>query len=243
PGGELFSLDYWRATTSPQHIKLLQKQRQTPGDDCVLSKKPNRIWHRMTKSKLAHTNTGSAIRSNVGWAHGLKCQNHRPGTTSAEAVWTSRRTTSLIVTGQEEGNLLTGAKLPFVAQAVEVVTLAVLPPHLTELAAVAGALSAQTVASAAADRAVGLRDAVDIIGRAVVLHRALASRAQATRVTLAHAALVRPVAGAAEGAVGLGHGLAVTIAGKVHGDLQGVLKAPRFDDECLRNWASTLKDT
>lgn len=128
-------------------------------------------------------------------------------------------------------DLLTGAKQAFEAQAVEVVTLAVLPPHLTELVGVAGALSAQTVASAAADRAAGLRDAVDVIGRAVVLHRALAARAQATRVTLAHAALVRPVAGAADGAVGLGRGLAVAAAGELHGDLQGVLKAPRLDGE------------
>lgn len=132
---------------------------------------------------------------------------------------------------QGEENLLTGAELPFEAQAVEVVTLAVLPPHLTELVGVAGALSAQTVAPAAADGAVGLGDAVGVVGRAVVLHRALAAGAEATLVALAHAALVRAVAGAAERAVGLGRGLAVAAAGEVHGDLQGVLEAPRLDGE------------
>lgn len=115
---------------------------------------------------------------------------------------------------------LTGTQRPLVTQAVEVVALAVFAPHLPELTGVAGALAAQTVAPAAAQRAAGLRDAVGVVRRAVVLHRALAPRAQATRVTLAHAALVGAVAVAADGAVCLGRRLAVAAAGKVQGHLQ-----------------------
>lgn len=89
----------------------------------------------------------------------------------------------------------------------------------------AGALSAQAVASPAADWAAWLRDAVDVIRRTVVPSRALTSRAQAARVTLTHAALVGPVAVATEGTVGFGFCLTVAAAGKVHRDLQGILKA------------------
>lgn len=128
-------------------------------------------------------------------------------------------------------HLLTGAERPFEALAVEVVTLAVLSPHLAKLIRVAGALSAQTVASPAAHPAARLRDAVGVIRRTVVLHRALAPGAQATRVTLAHAALVGPVAVATEGALGFGLRLAVATAGEVHRDLQGVLEAEGFDCE------------
>jgi len=100
--------------------------------------------------------------------------------------------------------LLTGAQGSFEAQAVEVVTFAVLSPNLTELIRMARALSAQTHPSAAADGVPWLRYAVDIMRWIVVFHRALASRAQATLVTLTHATLVGPVAVATEDTVGDG---------------------------------------
>lgn len=131
----------------------------------------------------------------------------------------------------EKAYPLTGAQCPLEAQAVEVVTFAVLSPDLTELIPMAGALSAQAVSSPAADRRPWLRDAVGVIGWTVVLHRTLAPRAQAPRVTLTHAALVGPVAVAAEGAVGFGVRLAVAAAGEVHGDLQRVLETSRLDGE------------
>lgn len=87
-------------------------------------------------------------------------------------------------------NKLTGTKFPSEAQAVEVVTLAELPPHLTKLISVAGALSAQTVTSPVADWAVCSLDAVDIIRWTVVLHRTLTSGAEAAGVTLTYAALI-----------------------------------------------------
>lgn len=97
----------------------------------------------------------------------------------------------------------------------------------------AGALSAQTVAPPAAHRAPFLRDAVGVIRRSVILHRALAPRAQATRVTLAHAALVRPVPVAAEGAVGFCLRLTFAATFEIHFNLQGILKAARFDGKSL----------
>lgn len=124
---------------------------------------------------------------------------------------------------------LTRAQGPLEAQAVEVVTLAVLPPHLAELVSVTGALSAQTVASPAARRASRLWDAVGIVGGAVVLQRALAPRTQSTLVTLANAALVGPVSVAADQTVGHRLRLAVAAAGEVHRDLQGILEAQGFD--------------
>lgn len=129
--------------------------------------------------------------------------------------------------------VLTGTQLSFEAQAVEVVAFAVFAPDLAELLWVAGALSAQTVASPAADRAARLRDAVDVIRRAVVPGRALTPRAQPARVTLTHATLVGPVAVATEGTVGFGVCLAVAAAGEIHRDLQGILKAQRFDGESV----------
>lgn len=125
--------------------------------------------------------------------------------------------------------LLTGAKCPSKAQAVEVVTLAVLSPHPTKLICMAGALSTQAVASPTADRDVLLWGAVIVIGWIVVFHRALAMRAQAALVTLTHAAFVGPVAVATEGAVGLCLCFTFATTGKVHRDLQGILEAQRFD--------------
>lgn len=93
----------------------------------------------------------------------------------------------------------------------------------------AGALSTQTVTSPAADRALWLRDAVDIIRWTVVPHGALASWAQTTRMTLTHAALVGPIAIVTDGAVRYSLCLTVTGTGKVHCDLQGILEASRFD--------------
>lgn len=66
-------------------------------------------------------------------------------------------------------NKLTGAQFPSEAQAVEVVTLAVFPPHLTESITVAGALAAQAVASPTADWAVFV-NTVGIVRWPVVLH-------------------------------------------------------------------------
>lgn len=130
-------------------------------------------------------------------------------------------------------HVLTGTQRPFEAQAVEVVTFAVFAPHLTELICVAGALSTQAVPSPAADRAPGLRDAVDVIRRTVVLHGTLTSRAQTTLVTLTHAALVGPVAVAAQGAVGFGLCLTVAATGEIHRDLQRILEASRFDGKSV----------
>lgn len=131
----------------------------------------------------------------------------------------------------KDADVLTGTQLPLVAQAVEVVAFAVFAPHLSELVCVAGALSAQAVASAAADGTPWLRDAVGVIGRTVVLHRTLAPRAQVTGMTLTHAALEGAVAVVADGAVGFGPRLAVTAAGEIHRHLQRVLEAQGFDGE------------
>lgn len=131
----------------------------------------------------------------------------------------------------KDADVLTGTQRPLVAQAVEVIAFAVFAPHLSELVCVAGALSAQAVASPAADRTLRLRDAVGVIGRTVVLHRTLAPRAQATVMTLTHAALEGAVAVAADGAVGFGPRLAVAAAGEIHRHLQRVLEAQGFDGE------------
>lgn len=132
-------------------------------------------------------------------------------------------------TQKQKEVLLTRAQLASEAQAVEIVTLTVFAPHLTELSPVAGALSAHTVPSSTADVTPSLLNAVHVIGRTVVALCALTVRAQAPRVTLTHTALVGPVAIIAHGAVGHGVSLAVTFAGKVHCDSEGILKAPRFD--------------
>lgn len=71
---------------------------------------------------------------------------------------------------QARQEALTGTQRPLVAQAVEVVALAEFAPHLSKLVGVARALAAQTVASATAQGAAHLRDAVGVVGRAVVLH-------------------------------------------------------------------------
>ncbi len=132
---------------------------------------------------------------------------------------------------QKQMYLLTRTQSPFEAQAVEVVTFAVFAPHLTKLICMAGALSAQTVASTAADGAAWLRDAVGVIRWTVVLHWALTSWAQTAWVTLTDAALVGPIAVATEGAVGFRLCLTVTVTCKIHRDLQWVLEASRFDGE------------
>lgn len=90
-------------------------------------------------------------------------------------------------------NKLTGTKFPSEAQAVEVVTLAVFPPHLTKLVSMAGALSAQAVTSPAADRPVCFLDAVGIIRWTVILHWTLTSGAEAAGMTLTYATLVGSV--------------------------------------------------
>lgn len=124
---------------------------------------------------------------------------------------------------------LTGAEFPSEVQAVEVVTLAVLPPHLTEAVTVAGALSTQAVASPTAHWTVRFVDAVGVIRWTVVLHRTLAPGAEATRMTLTYAALVGAVTVAAEGAVCLSRCLTAAAAGKVHSDFQRILEAKRLD--------------
>lgn len=111
---------------------------------------------------------------------------------------------------------LTRAQFSFEPRAVEIGAFAVFAPHLPKRIGVAGALSAQTVASPAADGAVRPCEAVGVIRRAVVLQRALASRTQVTLVALTHATLVGPVAVATDGAVGLGFRLTLATAGKVH---------------------------
>lgn len=126
---------------------------------------------------------------------------------------------------------LTGAQLPSEAQAVEVVTLAVFPPHLTEAVSVAGALSAQAVPPTTAHRTVHFVDAVGVIRWTVVLHRTLTSGAQATGVALARAALVGAVTVGAQGAVGLGLCLTLAATGKIHRDFQRVPEAKRLDGE------------
>lgn len=59
-------------------------------------------------------------------------------------------------------------------------------------------------------------------------------------MTLAHATFIRPVAVAAEGAVGFHTGLTVAAAGEVHLNLQDILEATRFDGEgaALLLWAA-----
>lgn len=65
---------------------------------------------------------------------------------------------------------LTGTQFPSESQAVEVVTLAVFPPHLTKAVTVAGALAAQAVPSPTAHWTVCFLDAVGVIRWTVVLH-------------------------------------------------------------------------
>lgn len=124
---------------------------------------------------------------------------------------------------------LTGAQFPSEAQAVEVVTLAVFPPHLTEAIIVARTLSAQAVPSPTAHWTVCLVDAVGIIRWTVVLHRTLTSGAEATGMALTCAALVGAVTVAAQGAVCLSLRLTLAATGKIRGDFQRIPKAKRLD--------------
>lgn len=126
-------------------------------------------------------------------------------------------------------NKLTGAQFASEAQAVEVVTLAILPPHLAKAITVAGALSAQAVPSPAADGIVCFVDAVGVIRWTVVLYRTLTSGAEAAGMTLTCATLVGAVTVATQGAVCLSRCLTLAATGKVHSDFQRILKAKRLD--------------
>lgn len=48
-------------------------------------------------------------------------------------------------------------------------------------------------------------------------------------MTLTHATLIGPIAVATDGAVGYSFCLTVAATGKIHGDLQRILEASRFD--------------
>lgn len=128
---------------------------------------------------------------------------------------------------------LTRAEPALVQWAADIIALAVLAIDAAVAAAVAGALAAHAVPMATAHWLAGLGTAVILAGGLVLVLGALAARAQPAGEALAHAALVRPVALAAHGAVGLRQFLAAAVALEIHHHLQRVPEANRLQREGL----------
>lgn len=129
--------------------------------------------------------------------------------------------------------ILTRAKLAFRAPAAEVVTLAVLAPHLPKISWATVTLAAQAVTSFIADRcARGGLTAVCVIGLVVGLS-ALALWPQASRITQTHATLQCAIAVMTGGASRLSRVLAWTVACEINSHLQCIFKSQRLDGERL----------
>lgn len=128
---------------------------------------------------------------------------------------------------------LTRAKLAFVADAADVITLAVFAPHLSKVSWMTATLAAQAVASIVADScARGRFTAVHVSGLVVSLG-ALALWPQVSRVTQANSAFQCAIAVMTGRASRLGRVLAWTVACVIDGHLQCIFKSQRLDDECM----------
>lgn len=133
---------------------------------------------------------------------------------------------------------LTWAQVPLVAQAVEVITLTQLSPDFSKVTVVAHTLAAHTVSTPTADGRLGsfriYRSAAAVLVCGVVVTLGtLAVWPQATRVAQADATLKGAITEIAFGAIGLGFGLALAVTLEGDSDVEGVLKADRFNDEWL----------
>lgn len=128
---------------------------------------------------------------------------------------------------------LTRAKLPFGADAAEIITFAVFAPHFSKVSWVTATLAAHAVPSSTANSCIWGRFTAVYVGGLVVIISALTLWPQASWVTQTHSALQCAIAVMTGGASRLRRVLAWTVACKINCYLERIFKSKRLYDEWL----------